>query len=1742
MTDDRRVAAAVAALIHLAEPKMKRLAVWLERRRALVMRVLAEVLAAEASAGERAPRRPGWDNLPAIEAADEWTRARRREANVKALLLLAELAGERPDAEQRKILARYSGWGGAIVDEEDVKRVPESVRPKSWRGLVDEYYTPTKVCQSAWRLLRRLVRRGYLAEDPDALEPAAGIGRFIRTGPQHIRWRAVELASEAAALLRALEPELLLYEGPFQAFMRDFSVPVGGDVDLVLANPPYAAQGRYLGLEGRAGKYDGKEWPKAEQYFLHAASRRLRPGGVMAQLVPLGVMTGPKASMRLREALLLRCHFLGAYALPGDLFSGAMMGLSIVLFQARERVLSEVSPSDREVLEGRYFKTEDGKENQGGRWMSDIARETGKRFWREMIVATDDARPLEEMLLRLPERAPAPPKEVKPKAAAAEKPKAKPKKTARPDMGLPCVRRAAALGKRVIRQRELKRSDPALAEAARAELLADVEGWIGEYGSPHESPRIVPGALAELDAFLSVASESGELAPLLSEGAAESKVSGFLGDRRDLAQVVRHLSGRYGEAAWADVVRIFTGSRDAEDALSGDVPPSVMVELAEGRLVLYDRREYLSGDLYERLDQVEAALRDEGVPKWLGSLAERQRRLLIKVIDPKSIEAIDVDFRSGLVSEECLSQWLTEKNDGSPITARWMDGLLVLDGARISTEVEDIAAFASRQDLYARRGEGKKSRRHKSDATLQQKMIADKQLAEDFLSWVRAHEAWGPHLADVYNRRFRARVPRPEDEAPLQLARAQLRLRRHQTVSVRALTEARGGIVAHDVGLGKTFGGLGLIAYWRQKGMTRRPIVVVPKQVITNWLREAKRLLPDYDVGAIGVTWDPKKKRYREDKPADKRIKWQRFASGTYDLLVVTQPAFEELPTRPDTFFEVLSRQTWLRREEHLANNEQGFLRRRIEHLEGELAGDLTTKQSDGIERSLQSARDQLQKAQDRLGYLEDQVARAKRELENASGKDKKQLSAKLGRLQKQLQREKKTPTLRQLEAAREKWEQWTRKTEFERQKDLGLTWEDLGCDLLVVDEGHAYKNLFRPESRYGQPVKFLGSSGGRECKRCWDMLVKTTLLRDQYAGTGVVFLTATPLKNSPLEFYSLMQYVRPEVFTDRGIRTHEEFVDRYCGFTQRYILDATQNLKEYPVVERFDNLDELRQIMDLYVDFKDADDVGLEVPEAITEQVTVPMTKAQEEVYEDLRKEGQAAISSPGQGGGPNILSVLQRMGFAALDLRLIDPATYAGFSPPKYEALAERVLAGKGCAHIIFMSESRLESIDYCVDALANAGIDRARIVTMHGGVKQGERQELVDGLNGVFETKNGKEVMVSAPRYDVIVGNQVMSEGLNLQRRACSIHHLDLPWTPSDIQQRNGRGVRQGNRYAEKTGQPVRLYYYLTERSSDGYRLQTISGKRGWIHTLVKSSQTSANNPLADSEFDELDLITMFASDPEDAKERIKKRKAQMEAERKADLQNDANKRFSSYVALHHRARRHDDPQMAKRFRRQADQVGRYLKAYPDDVFAPKDLLEVAKSKPLYWDGGELVLYVGEGFSAVDEGFRRRYVVEVIDPAKKLLAARRLGQFPVRTLSFETLEALAPKAAEWSASDDQELLEQAADRYFSAGDLPLVPDRLLERYGERLWRSVYGWGGGPEAIPFVVRGEVVVMKLKDALEHKETRVPILPTADGWAEFLATPGGSQNQRRLVARRWFRRTYPETSPASEAPPTQIAA
>ena len=347
-----------------------------------------------------------------------------------------------------------------------------------------------------------------------------------------------------------------------------------------------------------------------------------------------------------------------------------------------------------------------------------------------------------------------------------------------------------------------------------------------------------------------------------------------------------------------------------------------------------------------------------------------------------------------------------------------------------------------------------------------------------------------------------------------------------------------------------------------------------------------------------------------------------------------------------------------------------------------------------------------------------------------------------------------------------------------------------------------------------------------------------------------------------------------------------------------------------------FKNLDDLRAIVMNYAEFRTGEQVGLKLPQPDVRQVRVPMNELQEEKYDKIVAKIERLMEMAGRDKDMagrlqfKILGLLQRLSAIALHPLLdegydasnaltggIITETTIGadgaevvtkralpppdFAAPKLLACAERVVASPGCGHIIFC-ESLAAQI-WMREVLVSKGVPRERIAIINGSVSTGDRVRIAREFNGQSGeppapgTCGGGEDKLQTPEYDALLLNIVGQEGIDLQVRTCAIHHLDMTWTPSDLEQRNGRAVRQGN-----TLETIQIFYYLSDRSMDWYRYALVAGKRGWLVSLLDSQARDTNNPGAQQQLSTEDILLLISRDEEKTKKKLEERREQRQRE--------------------------------------------------------------------------------------------------------------------------------------------------------------------------------------------------------------------------------------------------------------------
>jgi hypothetical protein len=702
---------------------------------------------------------------------------------------------------------------------------------------------------------------------------------------------------------------------------------------------------------------------------------------------------------------------------------------------------------------------------------------------------------------------------------------------------------------------------------------------------------------------------------------------------------------------------------------------------------------------------------------------------------------------------------------------------------------------------------------------------------------------------------------------------------------------------------------------------------------------------------------------------------------------------------------------------------------------------------------------------------------------------------------------------------------------------DPGVAWDDIGIDLLVVDEAQNFKNLYLPEPREGGVPRFMGNAG-EGSKRAWQLDFRCASVRRKTGGAGVVLLSATPAKNSPLEFYNLVQYVDHEAWSRMGIRDPEQFIDRYLRIELKPVVDTKMEVVERSAVTGFQNLHELREVIFRYGEFKTAEDVGLKLPEPKVHVVEVDMNDAQDAKYAQYVGQIEEALHSTRTSDKARILGLLARLSLVAVHPSLDEghdwkTAATAGVEPasPKFEAMAKRVLANRTCGHIVFVDN--VAAHRWMVQTLVKVGIPEARIAVLNAETAPAaaDRQRIAREFNG--EPEEGL-----APKYDIVVANAIAYEGIDLQTRTCAIH-LDLPWEPATLQQRNGRGVRQGNTLAT-----IEIFYYFAKRSQDGLRFNLIQGKLGWMTELLRSQARDTNNPGAQMELGPEEILLLVSRDPDKTAKRLADVRARREEEARKKVAEDAARMLRGANARFRKAERTADPTEAARLRQEGEERLKDL-ASVDPAAWPwaRWMYAVRDTELLVLAGGEAPVYEG----------LRVALPSPWDPAKLqhaefgrvkgvAVGVREAGSASWTEQPLEKVAALGIRPENldpaWPPESDEPAAAKIASVLRYSGSWPALgwswaSDAWLERvwagHGaqivERL-AAATSWYAEQQRVPLLGRGG---MRVGRGVQVGQGEV-LPPTLAGWRRFLAlapASGLKHGELEEVAAYWWDRKLP---------------
>ena len=417
--------------------------------------------------------------------------------------------------------------------------------------------------------------------------------------------------------------------------------------------------------------------------------------------------------------------------------------------------------------------------------------------------------------------------------------------------------------------------------------------------------------------------------------------------------------------------------------------------------------------------------------------------------------------------------------------------------------------------------------------------------------------------------------------------------------------------------------------------------------------------------------------------------------------------------------------------------------------------------------------------------------------------------------------------TIKQMEKTRKNLQARLNKLLETDRKDDVITFEQLGVDRLFVDESQAYKNLFL----YTKMRNVAGLSTS-ESQRSSDMFMKCRYLDEITGGRGVVFASGTPVSNSMTELYTVMRYLQYDTLQQKGL-THFDCWASTFGESTTAIELAPEGTgyRARTRFAKFYNLPELMNLFKEVADIKTSDQLNLPVPEAKFETVVVQPSEIQKQMVASLSERAAAVHNGQVDPSQDNMLKITADGRKIGLDQRLINPllpddpnsklnACVGNVFRIWEEGKAQRLTQLLFCDMSTPKGDGTFNVYEDVKAKLIAKGVPAEEIAFIHDADNEIKKKELF--------------AKVRTGQVRVLLGStQKMGAGTNCQDLLVAVHHLDVGWRPSDMTQRNGRIIRQGNR-----NKRVQIYQYVTEGTFDAYLYQTLENKQKFISQIMTS----------------------------------------------------------------------------------------------------------------------------------------------------------------------------------------------------------------------------------------------------------------------------------------------------------------
>ena len=1361
-------------------------------------------------------------------STDNFAPRLRYAANIAAIKTLKaiESEGRTATADEQKVLAKYVGWGGIsqVFDSENSAWTKEFTELKELltdeeyaaaRGsTLNAHYTSATVINAIYKAVGNM---GF--KSGNVLEPSMGIGNFFGAMPEKMRessLHGVELDDITGRIAQQLYPNAEIQINGYEN--TDFP---DNFFDLAVGNVPF---GNYTVADR---KYD-KEHFLIHDYFFAKTLDKVAPGGIVAFVTSKGTLD--KANSKVREYLAKRADLVGAIRLPNNAFAnaGTEVTSDIIFLQKREKMAVE-NPDwcyTAEISEGisvnQYFV--DHPEMILGKMQMTSGR-FGQEATCEPTPGADLAEQLDRAVIRLQKDIVTARREVKRAEERGIIPATADvrnftftaidnkiyfrennimrempfnKRTTNRMLGLISVRN------------EFRRLVDAQTEGCSDDVLADLQNKLN---TEYDKFTAEFGAISDIENRKVFAVDDdyntlcGGLELINPETKEVTKADIFTKRTiKPYTEITRVDTPQEALSVSLDM----RGKVDIDyiSALCETPKDEVIAELLNGGLIYKnpetenyeESAEYLSGYVREKLRAAQNAAKEN--PEY-----ERNVAALEKAQPPK-LGAGDISVRLGVpwISVEDYCNFFAEYAHGvlrksslfgrDPVLYRSVSGEYKIENKGADKSVASQSSFGTKrmssyyifENLLNNRDisiydsletpDGKKIRVLNSNET-QLAQEKARQMKEAFPKWLWENPERREKYVGIYNELFNSLVGREYDGSHQTFPGMNpfIELNEHQKNAVMRAKLGGNTLLAHCVGAGKSFEMVAATMEKKRLGLINKACVVVPKHLVGQMAAEWQRLYPEARLLTA------KENDFNE---VNRQKFIGRCCTGDYDAVIMSYEQFQKIP------------------------------------MSVEYQRDFLTEQMNSLTQQLHNYNGMT---------LFGDEKRSVKDLERM----KKNVESKLKKL-------------------------------LDSPHDNSLSFEQLGFDSIVVDEAHNYKN-----GLVITKMKNISGIGSKAAKKCEDFLMKTQYLNEKYSERNIILASGTPVSNSMTELYIMQQYLRPSALRRQGLQNFDDWASTFGEVvSQLELKPAGDGFRTKKRFAKFVNLPELMSMYKDFADIRTAEMLNLPVPEIEGGKSQVISAKPNE--FQQAYMKVLAARSESIHNGSvdpreDNMLKVTNEARLLGLDARCVNPDA-DNYPDSKVNLLIENVMEiytettkQKGVQAIfcdIAINEGKKNSAEidiepdeqtddgektlsaeeqaemlgaskfsvykYIKEELIRRGIPENEICFAGDAKNQGQRGEMYAQLR-------------AGTKRIVLASTTKMGTGANVQTRLCALHHLDIPWKPSDLEQREGRIIRQGNTFST-----VKIFNYVTEGTFDAYMLNLIVTKQKFISQLM-SGKTPA-----------------------------------------------------------------------------------------------------------------------------------------------------------------------------------------------------------------------------------------------------------------------------------------------------------